>query len=573
MNQLIEVGAIRSLIRRSFPNQSKVVIGELLQNAQRSEASEIQFSIEEGRIIITDNGSGIDDFADLLVLGKSKYDPETTRYQHPLGVGFNSLLALDRVKDLTIESKNQRLSINIDAWWDDYKYAQKWRERIEPTQLNWATKIEIHCERSLSKEWLELFDKDYHLTKYRNDSPSLGYSLVGLEIFCNDQKIDNGYPCQVTKSKILKECKYEGCNLKIYSNQGYRVNFHYINWYGQLIDLKDSWHSQLKMPFSFVLEVKKYRPLDLQAPVRQGPIYNYRFQEFIDYLVRQIAKYFQNLETTPHYLDVYSYHDLRQHFPSLPSCPWYVANCIKGYEEFEEKNICVINNVVLRYDGSEELIDDKVCVENEDNEWQEYEGYESFVTLTPTPLYQPTIYDYSLLKDRIKTIFWRPGNIIETKCDRQNIIFRQPGEWAVAKSAATTNWQPITKEVFALTEPSDWGVDGIEEWILGCPKSPAAALETFSLAGYTHGENENYKYYQEQIQEILIQLQKNVLQRNASQNSLKAFIARLENIAVEQVADSVAIQFTEDVDRAIVTGTFFTDESIKQTKQYKVALR
>ena len=124
MDQLVEIQAIRSVIRRSFKGDSFTVIGEILQNAQRSKATEIRFSIdtEGGAISITDNGSGIEDLGALLVLGKSNYSVETISNQHPMGVGFHSILAHEEVRQVTISSCHQKITIDSTSCAAYYGY-------------------------------------------------------------------------------------------------------------------------------------------------------------------------------------------------------------------------------------------------------------------------------------------------------------------------------------------------------------------------------------------------------------------------------------------------------------------
>lgn len=108
----------------------RTIVDELLQNAQRAGASEIKIDTTGTTITITDNGSGIEDFADLVILGKSKYSKKVLQQQHPIGVGFNALLAHDNVKSVAVHSGKKYLRLDAQKWWSDLEYAQNWQEQL-----------------------------------------------------------------------------------------------------------------------------------------------------------------------------------------------------------------------------------------------------------------------------------------------------------------------------------------------------------------------------------------------------------------------------------------------------------
>ena len=60
---------------------------EILQNARRAGATEVNITNEENRVIVRDNGGGIDDFSKLLDLGNSDWDQNTEEAEDPAGVG------------------------------------------------------------------------------------------------------------------------------------------------------------------------------------------------------------------------------------------------------------------------------------------------------------------------------------------------------------------------------------------------------------------------------------------------------------------------------------------------------
>jgi hypothetical protein len=114
---LVNSDRIRNTLRRQFDGSAHTVIGELLQNSQRSGSTSVDIvSISEdtpentankercvrySRLIYADNGTGLigrEGFEKLICLGDSYYEnPSVEQNQLPMGVGFNSLLANQKV--------------------------------------------------------------------------------------------------------------------------------------------------------------------------------------------------------------------------------------------------------------------------------------------------------------------------------------------------------------------------------------------------------------------------------------------------------------------------------------------
>ena len=147
---------------------------------------------------------------------------------------------------------------------------------------------------------------------------------------------------------------------------------------------------------------------------------------------------------------------------------------------------------MLRYDGDEKLIYNYVKVERKDAEdeddveWLEYEGYESFVPLINEPVYVPVDYHQNSLKNKINKIYWRPGAKIVTNCSESVISFRHLEQFALATCLEEVKWQPITKDVYAIAYRSGGNLPDVEEWIIGCGSEPAVALTQYYFAGYRH---------------------------------------------------------------------------------------
>ncbi|HEY6770265.1 MAG TPA: ATP-binding protein [Candidatus Sulfotelmatobacter sp.] len=83
---------------RLFRNDDDGVWIELLQNSRRAGASSVDVTIEEPQpnaasclITIQDDGTGVDNFQNLLTLGASDWSVETEVSEDPAGMGFFAL--------------------------------------------------------------------------------------------------------------------------------------------------------------------------------------------------------------------------------------------------------------------------------------------------------------------------------------------------------------------------------------------------------------------------------------------------------------------------------------------------
>jgi hypothetical protein len=83
---------------RLFRNDDKGTFIEVLQNARRAGATTVDVTFEEIEaepnyclVTVEDNGAGIDDFQNLVTLGRSGWDHETQSMEDPAGMGFFSL--------------------------------------------------------------------------------------------------------------------------------------------------------------------------------------------------------------------------------------------------------------------------------------------------------------------------------------------------------------------------------------------------------------------------------------------------------------------------------------------------
>lgn len=104
-----EVNLISNL-KYAFSNKA-AVLAELMQNARRAKATQVQFSMAGNTLIVEDDGQGISDMQHLFHVADSGWDAATKAVEKPYGMGWLScLFSASRV---TVESRGKRISFNV----------------------------------------------------------------------------------------------------------------------------------------------------------------------------------------------------------------------------------------------------------------------------------------------------------------------------------------------------------------------------------------------------------------------------------------------------------------------------
>lgn len=108
----VDPGQLLVTLRHAFSN-STTLFPELMQNARRAGATRVAFEVQSSgettcRVVVTDDGRGIDDLSVLLRLGASAWPEQIMEAEAPYGMGF--LASLFAAKHITVESRGQSLS-------------------------------------------------------------------------------------------------------------------------------------------------------------------------------------------------------------------------------------------------------------------------------------------------------------------------------------------------------------------------------------------------------------------------------------------------------------------------------
>jgi len=101
-----------SKANRLFTGSLEGRIIEVLQNARRAGATQVEITNHDGHVTVRDNGEGIDDFSRLLDLGGSGWEETLESSEDPAGVGLFCLAP----REVTIRSNGQVATISGDGW-------------------------------------------------------------------------------------------------------------------------------------------------------------------------------------------------------------------------------------------------------------------------------------------------------------------------------------------------------------------------------------------------------------------------------------------------------------------------
>jgi len=100
-------------LRHSFTN-STTVLGELMQNSRRAQATSVGFTFDHptNTLTVIDDGCGIESINKLLTVAESGWNADVIAQEHPFGIGF--LSALYACRHITVVSKSGKLMSDTD---------------------------------------------------------------------------------------------------------------------------------------------------------------------------------------------------------------------------------------------------------------------------------------------------------------------------------------------------------------------------------------------------------------------------------------------------------------------------
>ena len=111
------------------------IMNELLQNARRSGATRVEITTGDDRVTIADNGHGIRNPESILAFGKTEWEEQTARLEHPAGMGLYSLARCEHVSitSKTADSPTWRVDLTPEH------FVGKLEAPVEPAPENTLT--------------------------------------------------------------------------------------------------------------------------------------------------------------------------------------------------------------------------------------------------------------------------------------------------------------------------------------------------------------------------------------------------------------------------------------------------
>jgi hypothetical protein len=560
---LVNPDRIRDTLKRQFDGSAHTVLGELLQNSQRSGSSEVhiipiiedppeeatskEHSLRYSRLVYADDGTGLigrEGFKKLICLGDSYYEnPSVEQNQLPMGVGFNSLLANEKVTKVVIESNNFLMEIDTHRWWNDIEYAKTCEIKSAHTP-ELGIILDIYAESEFIEEIIDLlsvgdtpfsgfkYDWKTHVRKY----PAWGYHLICLEILLNSRTVYNGYPRIIQDENILIETEYLAQRLVIFESCSWSsTNIHAVNWYGQIIAV------DCNLPFGFLLEVSSGKPVNPRSPVREGLIFDRQYQELLVFIASAIAVELCSLNTTfATAKNIKAFYQLAKLFPQLVDvdrCPYFVARQYESFtgEDFGDLDTCDEETVLL-YENAPLLVEPQVViVEGNRRQSLDY-GISNFISFLERSAYQFVCGVKNNLE--ILQIFWQPGEAIAETNQKLGYYFQpfhQRGNWAIVKKNEEPYWQPVEGDVFLFDRPDGNDIEFVENLHIGC-ENPVRAIEQMGMACFD-GEYENacQEEYRRSVDRIIRTLMGNAIPRTFNYCTLVDFVAKQTGWSREEI--------------------------------------
>lgn len=342
----------------AFSNKEKV-ISELIQNARRAGATDLQISSGEDSekrpfIKITDNGSGISDFNSLFILSESNWDSETEQQEQPFGMGFFSVFFAGEFT--TIESRGLKLYINNAS-------ALQMDEFDEPTPCDTSPKIGT----AITLHNFNLPDLKSVLNKMaKYSSLNIQFNGVLLDSPCRFEALAAQFPVvnlslgkMVIRAPFCEKFKVVAQEMLVNNEYSGRGNFfNYMQSINYNLFFADSASVALRMP-------------DRDTLIDEKSVFNQIVLEMSAYfkdLLNTIRKEMNNdiLFVDQYFDDIRTFSiALLNEIDYLPSKAFEACNYpTRRTDDFaqEELNINDVNAVSRNFDGF--LLDENLHIEN-----------------------------------------------------------------------------------------------------------------------------------------------------------------------------------------------------------------
>lgn len=486
MSELCNLTKLRSSIRRIFTGEADEIIAELLANAQRAEATRIDFDTKwvDGTVIVRvrDNGVGVfptvEAWRRLLSLGDNGWSEDVIVNQNPMGLGIYAILAQSHVEKVTMRSRGVTVEIDTKRWWEDERYYEGWRSLLqfsdvaEVFEANDKPGFELEyvsSERTLQGAYSSAFCGAGRHGMFGGRGVAEGYQNY-LQVFHNGDVVTTRVNDSDRITEPLATSKYGDCKLRIGSGASGMVN-----WYGQLISVRG-----LKC-FGFYLEVDRGAPVTPMSPSRRGIVKDEKLNQ-LEKKINDLG--FEHLASLPAKDVKPSW--LKKAFEISPerarSLPYFLAREVNTTGEiWDSDDVDHLGELeVFDYEDAPEVVFFGVEViepamegkaEGEKVRYDEgLRGFARMARAEGRKIYVVDHYDEKRFEP--KTVYWRRGELYEN-----STALCKAGEYQIRAGEPDPNgWRPVTGDVFAVNDEWSWfddemtfvvGTDNPRGWFSG----------------------------------------------------------------------------------------------------------
>ena len=277
---------------RLFTGEPKGRVIEMLQNARRAGATEVSIATVPslggclGKVIIRDNGQGIEDFATVLSMGSRGWDDATEISEDPAGVGFFSLAP----RRLSIRSRRRMIAIDAPRQW----MGAEIQIQMDPEPIRQGTVIEFEADKDEAEFWREQAHRFCKFTGMtvtidgREHAPE-SFLPDGGHVFCHS---DMGVVVAVIERANLSRHE-EFFNAENGYCRGLDGNL-IFNFHGQLIHASYiNIPSSRDTPLSYLVDMTGTpTPLRMLLPARTRVVDNEGFTRLKRCLVEDTFRYY-----------------------------------------------------------------------------------------------------------------------------------------------------------------------------------------------------------------------------------------------------------------------------------------
>jgi hypothetical protein len=267
---------------RLFTGTLKGRIIEILQNARRAGATEVQIQNQNGFVSVQDNGAGIRDFRKLLDLGGSGWDNEPSHAsfedsEDPAGVGLFCLAP----RKVTIQSRGKTAVVEGDGW----------------------TGAAVHVHEDTDSET----NQARGATLRFEDEPWTKQVVEPLAVFTGLQVVVDGLPCESEPfiTRVDAHDRELGCRLQIiprdqlskWQRDAARIGCFgeenvIVNFYGQTLGFTYRPIDERSL-YYFIDLTGEPTGIRLMLPARTQLVENEAFEELKALVEREAYRYIQ----------------------------------------------------------------------------------------------------------------------------------------------------------------------------------------------------------------------------------------------------------------------------------------